>query len=74
MYISDVMFFDYQYITWCLKNIPNFKLNKGEEVLYNADWSYIIASWSLDLITNRVVDIPSEYPDFKLLYYEKYIF
>lgn len=34
-YIGEIIFLDKQYIKWCLDNIPFFKLNNMEQILFD---------------------------------------
>lgn len=44
--IGDIIFTDRQYVEWCLNNIPSFKLNEREQVLFDTDTHYTICGSS----------------------------
>lgn len=43
--IGEIMMIDFQYIKWCIDNIPLFEMNKEENVLYNTSWKYNIGGY-----------------------------
>lgn len=45
-YIKDVIRFDTQYITWCLKNVGWLRLNENEMGLYNTTLHNLIVERS----------------------------
>lgn len=44
-YVGEIIMIDTQYVEWCVKNVPTFKLNKEEETLLNTSWEYSIGGW-----------------------------
>ena len=36
--IGEIMMVDFQYIKWCIDNIPSFEINEEEKALYNTSW------------------------------------
>ena len=48
-YIGEIMMIDFQYIKWCIDNIPQFEMNKEEKALYNTSWKYNIGGYTSEL-------------------------
>ena len=44
--IGEIMMIDFQYIKWCIDNIPLFEMNEEEKVLYNTSWKYNIGGYT----------------------------
>ena len=47
--IGEIMMIDFQYITWCIDNIPLFEMNEEEKALYNTSWKYNIGGYTSEL-------------------------
>ena len=44
------MMIDYQYIKWCIDNIPSFEMTEEEKVLYNTSWKYNVGGYTSEFI------------------------
>ena len=47
--IGEIMMIDFQYIKWCIDNIPQFEMNKEEKALYNTSWKHNIGGYTSEL-------------------------
>ena len=48
-YIGEVMMIDFQYITWCIDNVPSFEMNEEENALYNTSWKHNVGGYTCGL-------------------------
>ena len=48
-YIGEIMMIDFQYIKWCIDNIPLFEMNEEEKALYDTSWKYNIGGYTSEL-------------------------
>lgn len=46
--IGEVMMMDFQYITWCIDNIPSFEMNEEEKALYDTSWKHNIGGYTCE--------------------------
>ena len=49
-YIGEIMMIDFQYIKWCIDNIPSFDMNEEEKALYNTSWKYNAGGYTSEFI------------------------
>lgn len=54
--IGEIMMIDFQYIKWCIDNIPSFEMNEEEKALYNTSWKYSAGGYTSEFI-NSYIDI-----------------
>ena len=47
--IGEIMMTDFQYIMWCIDNIPLFEMNEEEKALYDTSWKYNIGGYTSEL-------------------------
>ena len=47
--IGEIMMIDFQYIKWCIDNIPTFIMNEEEKALYNTSWRYDVGGYTSDI-------------------------
>jgi len=47
--IGDIIFLDRQYIRWCLNNIPTFKLNEREQILFDTDTKISFGGYTMEI-------------------------
>ena len=47
--IGEIMMTDFQYIRWCIDNIPLFEMNEEEKALYNTSWKHNIGDYTCEL-------------------------
>ena len=47
--IGEIMMIDFQYIKWCIDNIPSFEMNEEEKALYDASWKHSIGGYTYDI-------------------------
>ena len=52
--IGEVMMIDFQYITWCIDNIPSFEMNEEEKALYNTSWKYSVGGYTSEFINGYI--------------------
>lgn len=62
---------DLPYITWCLKNVKGFTLNKPEQALYDTSWKYHVGGYGYNLTTDEEYDIPGDMWSIPLIHWEK---
>ena len=48
--IGEIMMIDFQYIKWCIDNIPSFEMNEEEKALYNTSWKYSAGGYTSEFI------------------------
>ena len=48
--IGEIMMIDFQYIKWCIDNIPSFEMNEEEKALYNTSWKYNVGGYTSEFI------------------------
>ena len=48
-FIGEIMMTDFQYIRWCIDNIPLFEMNEEEKALYNTSWKHNIGGYTCEL-------------------------
>ena len=48
--IGEIMMIDFQYIKWCIDNIPSFEMNEEEKALYNTSWKYSVGGYTSEFI------------------------
>lgn len=46
--IGEIMMIDFQYIMWCIDNIPLFEMNEEEKALYNKSWKHNIGGYTCE--------------------------
>lgn len=46
--IGEIMMIDFQYIMWCIDNIPLFEMNEEEKALYNTSWKHNIGGYTCE--------------------------
>ena len=49
--IGEIMMTDFQYIKWCIDNIPSFEMNEEEKALYSTSWKYNVGGYTSDIAT-----------------------
>ena len=52
--IGEIMMTDFQYIKWCIDNIPEFKMNEEEKALYNTSWKYSVGGYTSEFINGYI--------------------
>ena len=52
--IGEIMMTDFQYIKWCIDNIPLFEMNEEEKALYNTTWKYNVGGYTWDVNSDDV--------------------
>ena len=48
--IGEIMMMNFQYIKWCIDNIPSFEMNEEETALYNTSWKYNVGGYVYEVI------------------------
>ena len=51
--IGETMMTDFQYIKWCIDNIPSFEMNEEEKALYNTSWKYNVGGYVYEVINGN---------------------
>ena len=64
--IGEIMMTDFQYIKWCIDNIPSFEMNDEEKALYNTSWKYNMGGYVYEVINGNTYTKDSDT-------YDKYI-
>ena len=52
--IGEIMMIDFQYIKWCIDNIPAFKMNEEEKALYGTSWKYSVGGYTSEFINGYI--------------------
>ena len=52
--IGEIMMIDFQYIKWCIDNIPSFEMNEEEDALYNTSWKYNVGGYVYEFINGYI--------------------
>lgn len=52
--IGEIMMIDFQYIKWCINNIPSFEINEEEKALYNTSWKYSVGGYTSEFINGYI--------------------
>ena len=52
--IGEIMMVDFQYIKWCIDNIPSFEMNEEEKALYNTSWKYSVGGYTSEFINGYI--------------------
>ena len=52
--IGEIMMIDFQYIKWCIDNIPSFEMNEEEKALYNTSWKYSAGGYASEFINSYI--------------------
>ena len=52
--IGEIMMIDFQYIKWCIDNIPSFEMNEEEKALYNTNWKYSAGGYTSEFINSYI--------------------
>ena len=52
--IGEIMMIDFQYIKWCIDNIPSFEMNEEEKALYNTSWKYSVGGYTSEFINSYI--------------------
>ena len=52
--IGEIMMIDFQYIKWCIDNIPSFEMNEEEKALYNTSWKYSVGGYTSEFINGYI--------------------
>ena len=52
--IGEIMMIDFQYIKWCIDNIPSFEMNEEEKALYNTSWKYSAGGYTSEFINSYI--------------------
>ena len=52
--IGEIMMADFQYIKWCIDNIPSFEMNEEEKALYNTSWKYSVGGYTSEFINGYI--------------------
>ena len=47
--VGEIMMIDFQYIKWCIDNIPSFEMNEEEKALYSTSWKYNVGGYTSDI-------------------------
>lgn len=48
--IGEIMITDFQYVKWCIDNIPSFDMNEEEKTLYITSWKYNVGGYTSEFI------------------------
>lgn len=51
--IGETIMTDFQYIKWCIDNIPSFEMNEEEKALYNTSWKYNVGGYVYEIINGN---------------------
>ena len=51
--VGEIMMTDFQYIKWCIDNIPSFEMNEEEKALYNTSWKYNVGGYVYEVINGN---------------------
>ena len=51
--IGEIMMIDFQYIKWCIDNIPSFEMNEEEKALYSTSWKYSVGGYVYEVINGN---------------------
>ena len=52
--IGEIMMIDFQYIKWCIDNIPAFKMNEEEKALYSTSWKHSVGGYTSEFINGYI--------------------
>ena len=52
--IGEIMMIDFQYIKWCIDNIPSFEMNEEEKALYSTSWKYNVGGYISEFINGYI--------------------
>lgn len=52
--IGEMMMIDFQYIKWCIDNIPSFEMNDEEKALYDTSWKYNVGGYTSEFINGYI--------------------
>ena len=47
--IGEIIMTDFQYIKWCIDNIPSFEMNEEEKALYDTSWEHSVGGYTYDI-------------------------
>ena len=72
--IGEIMMIFPEYITWCIKNIAFFKMNKEEQSLYNTSWVYNIGGTSWDVTCDYEYYKDGDTPNYSLIEWEESLY
>lgn len=51
--VGEIMMTDFQYIKWCIDNIPSFEMNEEEKALYSTSWKYNVGGYAYEVINGN---------------------
>lgn len=51
--VGEIMMTDFQYIKWCIDNIPSFEMNEEEKALYSTSWKYNVGGYVYEVINGN---------------------
>ena len=54
--IGEIMMTDFQYVMWCIDEVPTFKLNEEESALLNTSWTYDMGGYTSEFIEGCYTD------------------
>lgn len=69
--VGEIMMKDYNYVKWCIENIPSFKLNKEEQALYHSEWSYSVGGYNWNVTTGESYILKGDSYNLELINWEK---
>lgn len=69
--VGEIMMKHYNYVKWCIENIPFFALNKEEQALYHSKWSYSVGGYSWNVTTGDTCVLEGDSYDLNLINWEE---
>ena len=69
--VGEIMMKFPQYVEWCIKNVPFFKLNKEEQSLWDSSWSYSLGGYSWDVSMGDLYTLEGDTYDLNLINWEE---
>ena len=61
------MMTDFQYVMWCIDEVPAFKLNEEENALLNTSWKYDMGGYTTNLTYDDAYTIEGDTYDQDLI-------
>ena len=65
--IGEIMMTDFQYVMWCIDEVPTFKLNEEENALLNTSWKYDMGGYTTNLTCGDAYTIEGDTYDQDLI-------
>lgn len=69
--VGEIMMKFPEYVKWCIKNVPFFKLNKEEQSLWDSSWSYNLGGYSWNVTTGDSCILEGDNYNLELINWEE---